>query len=212
MNWGAASRLVDGGDHGKVRIIELAEGQELALKTGSGLYRVLSGVVQTSVIAEDGRRWIGAFHLTGELIWLDRASVRSQIAEALCPASIAVVDSSMLQALTSADEGTSAAARVWLLRSYAVSHRCGFLLARSSAVEKLSFFLIDLMNRLDGRPSFSLLMSRAHIGDHLGLTSETVTRTFTLLQRQGYIDVHGKDVTIVNRRGLLDHACAIVST
>ncbi|MFZ5667842.1 MAG: helix-turn-helix domain-containing protein [Pseudomonadota bacterium] len=211
MNQGAAPRLAVGGIC-KLRVIELAERQELPVAAGSGLFRVLSGVLQTSVIAEDGRRWISAFHLEGELIWLDRASVRSQIAEALCPSSLAIVDGSMMQALLSDDDAISAAARGWLLRSYSVSHRWGFLLARSNAVEKLSFFLIDMMNRLDGRSDFSLLMSRADIGDHLGLTSETVTRTFTHLQRSGCIAVRGKEVSIVDRPRLLFHAGDIVST
>lgn len=199
-------------DRCNTRVIKLSERQEYPARAGSSLTWVLSGVVQTSIIAEDGRRWIAGFHLPGELIWLERASVQSQIAEALCPASLAAADTSMLQALASSDPTVSIAARDWLLRSYSFSHRSGFLLARSSAVEKLAFFLIDLADRLGGRSSFSLLMSRSEIGDHLGLTSETVTRTFTLLQRAGYLQVDGKHITTMDRPRLLQHAAGIIST
>jgi len=90
--------------------------------------------------------------------------------------------------------------------------RRGFLLARSTAVEKLSYFLMDLVHRLGGRREICLLMSRAEIGDHLGLTSETVTRTFTLLQNENLLRVNGKDVTILDSNGLLLNAQAIFST
>ena len=54
-----------------------------------------------------------------------------------------------------------------------------------------------------------LLMSRAEIGDHLGLTSETVTRTFTMFQRQRFIDVDGRHVEIKDPNGLMRLASAI---
>ena len=52
-------------------------------------------------------------------------------------------------------------------------------------------------------------MSRAEIGDHLGLTSETVTRTFTMFQRQRFIEVDGRHVEIKDPNGLMRLASAI---
>ena len=45
-------------------------------------------------------------------------------------------------------------------------------------------------------------MTREEIGCHLGLKLETVSRMFTKLQRRGLIDMHGKQVRIVDIEGL----------
>ena len=166
------------------KLIMLKDRQELPARPESdGLYWILSGAIQTSIISEDGRRWIGGFYLPGEFILLERDEVRSQFAQALCPTSLIMTDRSVLEGLSQFDHFTCATITTWFLRTYRIALRTGFLLGRSNAMERLAFFLLDLMQRLEGRRHFHLLMSRADIGDHLGLTSETVTRTFTLLQR-----------------------------
>ncbi len=195
------------------KLIMLKDRQELPARSESdGLYWILSGAVQTSIISEDGRRWIEGFHLPGEFIWLERDEVRSQFAQALCETSLIMTDRSVLEGLSQFDNFTCSTISSWFLRTYRVALRTGFLLGRSNAVEKLAFFLIDLMQRLGGRRDLHLLMSRAEIGDHLGLTSETVTRTFTLLQRHKYVVVEGRDLEILDPRGLSSLASAIVST
>ncbi len=195
------------------KLIMLKDRQELPARSESdGLYWILSGAVQTSIISEDGRRWIEGFHLPGEFIWLERDEVRSQFAQALCETSLIMTDRSVLEGLSQFDNFTCSTISSWFLRTYRVALRTGFLLGRSNAVEKLAFFLIDLMQRLGGRRDLHLLMSRAEIGDHLGLTSETVTRTFTLLQRHKYVVVEGRDLKILDPRGLSSLASAIVST
>jgi CRP/FNR family transcriptional regulator len=67
------------------------------------------------------------------------------------------------------------------------------LLGRRSADEKVATFLIgwrDRLSELSG-PSATvpLPMSRLDIADYLGLTIETVSRTFTKLEREGVLDI-----------------------
>ena len=45
-------------------------------------------------------------------------------------------------------------------------------------------------------------MSRADIGNYLGLAVETVSRAFTRMQDQGIIEVDQREVRIVNRHQL----------
>ncbi|MSP49514.1 MAG: hypothetical protein EXQ95_09330 [Alphaproteobacteria bacterium] len=65
------------------------------------------------------------------------------------------------------------------------------LLGRKTAKERLASFLLLLANaaRRDGRSGnpVDLPMSRWDIADYLGLTVETVSRSFTQLRRQGMI-------------------------
>ncbi|WP_030541379.1 helix-turn-helix domain-containing protein [Sphingobium sp. DC-2] len=195
------------------KLIMLKDRQELPARPESdGLYWILSGAIQTSIISEDGRRWIGGFYLPGEFILLERDEVRSQFAQALCPTSLIMTDRSVLEGLSQFDHFTCATITTWFLRTYRVALRTGFLLGRSNAMERLAFFLLDLMQRLEGRRHFHLLMSRADIGDHLGLTSETVTRTFTLLQRHNYVQVNGRNLEILDPIGLARLAAAVVTT
>lgn len=195
------------------KLIMLKDRQELPARPESdGLYWILSGAIQTSIISEDGRRWIGGFYLPGEFILLERDEVRSQFAQALCPTSLIMTDRSVLEGLSQFDHFTCATITTWFLRTYRVVLRTGFLLGRSNAMERLAFFLLDLMQRLEGRRHFHLLMSRADIGDHLGLTSETVTRTFTRLQRHNYVQVNGRNLEILDPIGLARLAAAVVTT
>ena len=70
------------------------------------------------------------------------------------------------------------------------------LLGRRSAEEKVATFLVKWRDRLAQIGSTTemtpLPMSRLDIADYLGLTIETVSRTFTRLERDEVIEiVHG---------------------
>ena len=80
-------------------------------------------------------------------------------------------------------------------------------LARLQPTEKLADFLLRLSAReaLHGHPGtrVPLPMGRGDIADHLGLTMETVSRTFTKLRQSGLIALpHLSVVEILDRDGL----------
>ena len=74
------------------------------------------------------------------------------------------------------------------------------------AEEKLAFFLVNLSDRLKQRgfssSDFNLPLTRQEIGDHLGLTLETVSRTLKRFQDAGLIKVQKKHITILNHQDL----------
>jgi CRP/FNR family transcriptional regulator len=79
------------------------------------------------------------------------------------------------------------------------------LLGRKSAKEKIASFLLKLSRRAErrGHPHNPVYvpMSRSDIGDYLGLTTETVSRTFTQLKTAGTIrllDGHRVDLARVD--------------
>ena len=80
-------------------------------------------------------------------------------------------------------------------------------LGRKTARERLASFLLMVSRRAAarGRPDspIELPMSRADIGDYLGLTTETVSRTFTQLKKQGTIGLPSQSkVDILKREEL----------
>jgi CRP/FNR family transcriptional regulator len=65
------------------------------------------------------------------------------------------------------------------------------LLGRKSAQEKVASFLLSLSDRAIKRKGMaspiSMPMSREDIADYLGLATETVSRTITIMKRDGFI-------------------------
>jgi CRP/FNR family nitrogen fixation transcriptional regulator len=70
------------------------------------------------------------------------------------------------------------------------------MLGHQSAFERVVAFLLDMKARMscDG---IDLPMSRQDIADYLGLTIETVSRTFTQLQSSGLIDMPSRRHVLV---------------
>jgi CRP/FNR family transcriptional regulator len=74
------------------------------------------------------------------------------------------------------------------------------LLGRRSAEQKVATFLIGWRERLvqlrGPSPTVPLPMSRLDIAGYLGLTIETVSRTFTKLEREGVLDIQSGGVCL----------------
>ena len=85
------------------------------------------------------------------------------------------------------------------------------LLGRKTAKEKVASFLLGLSRRLARRGQkdnpVPIPMSRSDIADYLGLTTETVSRTFTALKSKQVIQLlEGNKVDLAQRDVLLDLA------
>jgi CRP/FNR family transcriptional regulator, anaerobic regulatory protein len=91
------------------------------------------------------------------------------------------------------------------------SSRLALMLGTMPARERVAAFLLDLAARVEARhdratPSELVLpLTRADIGSYLGLELETVSRMLSKLQREGAIDLHGRQVRIVDRLRLELH-------
>jgi CRP-like cAMP-binding protein len=72
------------------------------------------------------------------------------------------------------------------------------LLARGNALEKIAHFLREIARRTASGDRMNLPMSRYDIADYLGLSSETVSRTFTALRQRGVIVTEGRFVNVLN--------------
>jgi len=155
------------------------------------VYRVISGAVRTYRVLSDGRRQIGDFHLAGDLFGLEAGREHMFSAEAIGPCEILVCRRSALFGLAarSAELGQALWAQTALELERAQAHL--MLLGRKSACERVATFLAVLADRHPGDREIVLPMSRQDIADYLGLTIETVSRTFTQLQSDGVIALKG---------------------
>ncbi|MDN6181073.1 MAG: fumarate/nitrate reduction transcriptional regulator Fnr [Halomonas subglaciescola] len=84
------------------------------------------------------------------------------------------------------------------------------LLSRKTADQRMASFLITLSDRFRRRGyspySFRLSMSRADIGNYLGLAVETVSRILSRFQTQNVVAVSGREVNILGMQRLLSLA------
>jgi CRP-like cAMP-binding protein len=171
---------------------------------GDFVYEVVAGMVRTINVSRDGKRVVRGFHLSGELFGMERAQLHASSAEAVSDTRVLRCSRSRLDALAGSDAQVATELWSWLLR---MAERAEDLsvLGRASAAEKLAYFLIDLARRIE------LPMSRTDIGDYLGLSSETVSRAFTILRRKGLIATHRRYVTLLDPGALRRMSGGLVS-
>lgn len=149
-------------------------------------YKVVSGVVRTCKFLADGRRQIDAFHVAGDVFGIETGSEHSLSAEAVSDCKVIAYrvpsDGTALRAM-------SPQLVTQLLRNLSRAQGHAVLLCRRSAVEKVASFLLDWARQPASSGMISLAMTRQDIGDYLGLTIETVSRTLSQLERDGVIEL-----------------------
>ncbi|WP_445682143.1 helix-turn-helix domain-containing protein [Radicibacter daui] len=165
------------------------------------LYQVAFGCVRVYRLLADGRRQISAFHLAGDVFGFENDETHHFFAEA--------VSSAGLRSLRK--PSTSDAATLmfpFTLRSLVRAQEHLLVLGRQTALERIAAFLLDLAERQGGHDEFEMPMPRNDIADYLGLTIETVSRSFSELKRQGLIQLNGlRQVELLCPQDLKDMCC-----
>jgi CRP/FNR family transcriptional regulator, nitrogen fixation regulation protein len=168
------------------------------------IYKVVSGAVRTYKLLDDGRRQISAFHLPGDVFGLEAASNHHFSAEAVTSATVLVVKPSTLVALA-ARQG-EVANELWTItaRELEKVQNLMITLGRKNAQERVAAFLLEMSGRASGKHTIELPMSRQDIADYLGLTIETVSRTFTQLENEAAIELPTSRRVVLRDRGALN--------
>jgi CRP/FNR family nitrogen fixation transcriptional regulator len=150
------------------------------------LYQVISGAVRIYRMLDDGRRQISAFYLPGDVFGFEAGDVHQSTAEAISDAQILVVRRSSV--LARAEHEKSLAKQLWMLTVRELQRvQQHSLVLIKSAEERVAGFLLEMAARSAREAAVELPMSRQDIADYLGLTIETVSRTFTHFVQSGTI-------------------------
>ncbi|MBQ0821418.1 helix-turn-helix domain-containing protein [Microvirga terrae] len=176
-----------------------AEGNRAAF-----VYKVLSGVVRTSKLLSDGRRQIDAFHLAGDIFGIEAGEDYRFSAESVGDCIIVAYRRSHLASMTGSDAQLARDITMGMMRSLIRAQNHMLLLGRKSALEKIASFLLDMAERTADEDALDLPMSRTDIADHLGLTIETVSRSFTQLERQRMIALPSARHVVLSNRAALE--------
>lgn len=157
------------------------------------VFNLTSGAVKIYKLLPDGRRQITGFLFPGDFLGLTHKESYAYTAEALAPTALCRFPRLKLEALL--DELPKLEQRLLGIASHelAAAQDQMMLLGRKSAKERVVSFLLMLSNAeiRRGKPGnpVPVPMNRMDIADYLGLTIETVSRTFTQLKTQGLIQL-----------------------
>lgn len=159
----------------------------------SNLYRVEAGAVCLYKVMGDGRRQVLGFAYPGDLIGLGACNNHQCNAQATRQSQLRSVPWSMVQRLARQDPALGLKLYEAISEELAAAHDLLLTTGQRSAAERVATFLLAMIRRCrrngqDAR-TIDLPMTRADIGDFLGLTIETVSRTFTKLRLLGIIDL-----------------------
>lgn len=165
------------------------------------IYAVKSGCFQSTVPLGDGRNQTSSFAIIGDVLGLDAIGdgLHRSDTSALSAAEVCEIPILKFDCLLEHGESAVAARRMLGVEvNRAAEHAVS--LAGLSARQRVAGFLVDFAQRWQARgfpaDAFVLPMSRAELGNYLGLTAETVTRELTKLRNRNLITVSGKHVRI----------------
>ncbi len=177
-------------------------------ETFESLYAVRTGFFKTCVGSEDGRDQVTGFQMAGELLGLDGIGTECHTCDAVAleDSQVCVIPFHQLEELSREVSDLQRQFHRIMSREIVRDHGVMLLLGSMRAEERLAAFLLNLTQRLQSR-GFSaseliLRMTREEIGSYLGLKLETVSRTFSKFQDEGYLEVRQRQIRILNQDGL----------
>ena len=169
------------------------------------LYAVQAGMAKTVAVDRAGREQVLAFHLPGELFGLDAICLgyHDNAAIALGRTQLCRFPIDQLRALAAGQPEVQ-----WhLLHTMSRQiHHQRLSGGDYSAGERMAAFLVDLLDRramLGLAPDhLPLPMSRADIGNHLRLATETVSRLLARFREAGWVRIERSGLTVLDVQGL----------
>lgn len=196
---------------------------EYLFHSGEGfrsLYAVRTGFFKTCVSSQDGREQVTGFHMSGELMGLDGISASQHGCDAIALEDSEVCELPFNRMETLGRDIPSLQHHFFRLMSREIvrDQSVMLLLGNMKAEERLAAFLLNLSQRLSARGfaafDFILRMSREEIGSFLGLKLETVSRTLSKFQQQGWLKVDHKHIQVLQPEELkaLVAGCAQANT
>lgn len=177
----------------------------------TSLFAVRSGSFKSYLIDKQGVSQVTAFHLPGDVIGFDALAEHNHqtFSTALETSMVCEIPFALMDDLS--NQMPKLRQQVNRLMSNEISHDQSMFmqLNKRTAEERVARFIVDMANRFSQRnlskQSFRLSMTRADIGNYLGLTVETVSRIFSKFQKQSLIKVDGKLIEIIDFNNLNQH-------
>jgi CRP/FNR family transcriptional regulator, nitrogen fixation regulation protein len=171
------------------------------------VYKLLEGVAEGYHITSDGRRQIIGFYAPGDFFGVEAGAEYTIFVDGITCGRVQSIKRTAVAQLMASN--SPALEELWsgiaadIYRSQKHILRLG-----RPATERIASFLLEMCDRLSDCDKCHLPMTRQEIGDHLGLTIETVSRTLTHLRQSGLIALLGsRDIVVIDRQRLRRLTC-----
>jgi CRP/FNR family transcriptional regulator, anaerobic regulatory protein len=159
----------------------------------TSFFNLLEGVMRLYKLLPDGRRQIVGFALPGDFLGLAPAAHHNFSADAIGPVTVCRFPRAPFALFIEDKAHLLRRINEFTVRELSHAQDHMVLLGRRSADEKVASFLLTWRDRLArlgvATETVPLPMGRQDIADFLGLTIETVSRTFSKLERDGLIEI-----------------------
>ena len=172
------------------------------------VYAIRSGAVKSFCISDDGSEQVTGFYLPGEIFGWDGIdnNTHSNTATTLETTALCEIPFARFEEISRTMPILQKHFMRLMAKELTSNQELIGLLAKSSAEERVASLLLSLSSRLKcqhlSATQFRLPMSRADIGNYLGLTVETVSRVFSRFQSFDLILCDKKEIEIINLNGL----------
>jgi CRP/FNR family transcriptional regulator len=172
------------------------------------VYAVRSGAMKAYKTTNDGREQVTGFYFPGEILGMDGIAnnTHASSAKSLETAALCEFPFSSLAKLSIGLP--SVQRQVFQLMSQEIIEDQQLMtsLSKNSVDERVAAFMFSIATRNARRnlsaTQFRLPMTRADIGNYLGMTVETVSRVFSRMQKLELMWIHNKEIEILDLAGL----------
>jgi CRP/FNR family transcriptional regulator len=173
------------------------------------VYGVRAGFLKMSCADGAGGRHIVRFLIPGDIAGLDAFSgSHSCEAVALADTEVCMIPTWRLEMLADYDGRSRLTLRQLMAGELSEAHEHSAAIARLTATQRVAHFLLTLSRRWSERgfspTAFRLPMQRREIGEHLGLTMETVSRILSDFKARGWVKLPPHAIEILAPQPLRD--------
>jgi len=174
------------------------------------LYIVRTGALKAYNITPAGKEKIIGSHFPGQLLGLNGifSDTYASSAVALETSTVCEIPYLALETLCAGNPRLQRLLFTLLSHELIRDQRLITLLGKHSAEQRVSAFLQGLVNsNIEIELSASYLrlpMRRVDIANHLGLTTETISRVLSRMEKIGVLQVDKREIAVVNAPALLD--------
>lgn len=173
----------------------------------SHVYLVKAGFLRLYATLSNGRRQIIGFKAPGDFVAVELGARHRYSAQAVSATELRSVSSTAFHAAASGNPDLLLKLYKVVCEDLSSAHDLVATIAKRDAEGSMAAFLLDIAARAPGRYAKNdfvpLPMLRGDVADYLGLTSETVSRIFTIFKKRGFIEVRGRHgIRLLNRRAL----------
>jgi CRP/FNR family transcriptional regulator len=179
--------------HGQLRRVEAKEFLFAEGDAVSHVYRIETGALALFRVLADGRRQVMGFAYPGDIVGLGVDDEYTMNAQAVKPTRVRCLSIASLRQSAASDPVLGLKLYEAMARELAATRDLMLTTGQRSAMERVAGFLLAFSrrNQRNGQDpgTIDLPMTRTDIGDFLGLTIETVSRTFTKLKLMRLIEL-----------------------